>query len=105
MLSEGKALNARYHVSHAENAALRNERIEFKSANIILKSESTACTDRETERLREAQIREREVLFAAKASEDRARFEVEAARHAAQANEERVRSECRNAHSAALLSE
>ena len=38
MLSEGKALNARFHVSHTENAALRKECMEFKSAKSELKA-------------------------------------------------------------------
>jgi len=105
MLSEGKALNARFHVSHEENASLRKECMEFKSARSEMNCSSSEEKDRETERLREAQNRERDAFAAAKACEERARLEVEAARHAAQANEERVRSECMNAHSAALLSE
>ena len=41
MLVQGKALNARFHVSHEEHAALRNECMEIKSAKSKLKSEST----------------------------------------------------------------
>ena len=77
-----------------------------------MKSESTLNTYRsaeiarlEAERLRETQDRERDILSAAKASEDKARLEVNAARLAAQASEERARSDCRDAHSAACLSE